>query len=299
MHVSKPPKEGSPSHKFLTDLQRVSSLLNPEVKVEMVHKKINLAHDTLAWEHERFSIGKLSAFTLSHYDTPFHAERSSMLDVKVDEDVVLRNTRIVAETLACSAFGLQEEQCAANIFTAEAGYAPSKEAIRSHSGQLAARPRGTPLTLGLPEAIAGKRSTSGSGGRSKHQKSSTGNKNPTVKFLSEALRTFTHEAREISYKRDKKDPEYTFYDASVDSGNNEEAVVMTAYKVKPAVFDLVVSIGIAAYLGALYLFLQQASSAYSVLAAALSSGLSATSSPAKTNSNGVNGHSSNGKVKTH
>ena len=95
------------------------------------------------------------------------------------------NSRIVAETLACSAFGLQEEQCAANIFTAEAGYAPSKEAIRSHSGQLAARPRGTPLTLGLPEAIAGKRSTSGSGGRSKHQKSSTGNKNPTVKFLSE------------------------------------------------------------------------------------------------------------------
>ena len=120
-----------------------------------------------------------------------------------------------------------------------------------------------------------------------------------IRNLLQALRTFTHEAREISYKRDKKDPEYTFYDASVDSGNNEEAVVMTAYKVKPAVFDLVVSIGIAAYLGALYLFLQQASSAYSVLAAALSSGLSATSSPAKTNSNGVNGHSSNGKVKTH
>ena len=77
---------------------------------------------------------------------------------------------------------------------------------------------------------------------------------------------------------------------------------MTAYKVKPAVFDLVVSVGIAAYLGALYLFLQQASSAYSVLAAALGgSGLTgaAASSPAKTHSNGVNGHSSNGKVKTH
>ena len=81
---------------------------------------------------------------------------------------------------------------------------------------------------------------------------------------------------------------------------------MTAYKVKPAVFDLVVSVGIAAYLGALYLFLQQASSAYSVLAAALggsglTGGAAAASSPAKTHSNGhsSNGHSSNGKVKTH
>ena len=94
--------------------------------------------------------------------------------------------RLIAETLACTAFGLPDDHCAGNIFTAEAGYAPSKEAIRANSGQMAARPRGTPLTLGLPEGPAGKRSTTGgTGGRTKHQKGSTGNKNPTVKFLSE------------------------------------------------------------------------------------------------------------------
>ena len=93
--------------------------------------------------------------------------------------------RLIAETLACTAFGLPEDQCAGNVFTAQAGYAPSKDAIRANSGIMVARPRGTPLTLGVPEAAGGKRSTTGGGGRTKNQKGSTGNKNPTVKFLSE------------------------------------------------------------------------------------------------------------------
>ena len=86
--------------------------------------------------------------------------------------------------MACTAFGLAGDQCAGNIFTRAAGHAPSKEAIRAHSEQMAARPRGTPLTLGLPDAASasGKRSSS-AGGRASKQKGP--NKNPTVKFLSE------------------------------------------------------------------------------------------------------------------
>ena len=39
----------------------------PDVLVNMVHKKINLADDFLAWEHERYSIRRLTAMTVSHY----------------------------------------------------------------------------------------------------------------------------------------------------------------------------------------------------------------------------------------
>jgi hypothetical protein len=140
------------------------------------------------------------------------------------------------------------------------------------------RPRGTALTLGMPNAPGnvkkGSRNTNGA---------KEPEKNPTVAYLSQALRSFTHEAREISYKRDKKDPEFTFYEA--------DATIITAYKVKPAVFDLVLSIGIAAYLGVLFLVLQRTHWAYSLLTSALV----ASSKPF---TNGVNGHS-NGKSRTH
>jgi len=66
MHVSKPPKEGSPAYIFLNNLQQIaSSSFADSFNVSMVHKKINLADDMLSWEHERFSIRRLSAFTLS------------------------------------------------------------------------------------------------------------------------------------------------------------------------------------------------------------------------------------------
>lgn len=64
MHVSKPPKEGTHINNFYKILKNVAKSHGNQ-SVEGVHKKINLADVLLAWEHERFSMKRMSAFSLS------------------------------------------------------------------------------------------------------------------------------------------------------------------------------------------------------------------------------------------
>lgn len=107
MHVSKPPKDGSPASLFFKHLKQASDKF-PSVTVDGVHKKINLGEDVLAWEHERYSIRRLPAFTLSSLKGHRDAFRGTILDTRenLDMDRLVQNTRVVAEALAGQIYNL-------------------------------------------------------------------------------------------------------------------------------------------------------------------------------------------------
>ncbi|VDD76864.1 unnamed protein product [Mesocestoides corti] len=124
LHVSRIPKEGTFIHRLLSALE-VAAMLHPLTNcttsttitptVEVVHKKINLNHYDLAWEHERFALHRLPTATLSGWSSPVSYKfRNSLLDGgplngraspsrgywgSVQPEIVARNARVLAEAL--------------------------------------------------------------------------------------------------------------------------------------------------------------------------------------------------------
>jgi hypothetical protein len=96
-----------------------------------------------------------------------------------------------------------------------------------------------------------------------------------VQQLATAMQLYTQNAKQIVARRDKREPEYTFYDS--------QDAVMTAYKVKPAVFDLVLTICIAGYLGVVYLALLKSHLVYSFFLSLAASSSVAQRAKAETN----------------
>lgn len=121
MHVSKPPKDGSHISNFFKQLKQTAQRFD-NVTIEGVHKKINLADVQLAWEHERFSMKRMSAFTLSSLKSHKDAQRTTVFERSpaVALAVAQRNAKILAETLADYVYGSTRDASAdgSEIFAA-------------------------------------------------------------------------------------------------------------------------------------------------------------------------------------
>ncbi|MED6291900.1 tRNA (cytosine-5-)-methyltransferase ncl1, partial [Characodon lateralis] len=69
-----------------------------------------------------------------------------------------------------------------------------------------------------------------------------------VSTLEYHLSRYLKDVKRHYVKADKRDPEFVFYD--------QLKQTMNAYRVKPAIFDLLLALCIAAYLGMMYLAIQ-------------------------------------------
>ncbi|KAG7164336.1 Nicalin-1-like [Homarus americanus] len=127
LHVSKRPKENSPGYYFFQALEEAGAAAG--VTVEMVHRKINLQEDTQAWEHEKYSMRRLPAFTLSRLPN-------------VDITALTRNTALVATALLRHIYNTSVD----GIF--DNGLAVTKKSVKSWLDLLTSQPRSPQLLSG-------------------------------------------------------------------------------------------------------------------------------------------------------
>ncbi|XP_077989007.1 BOS complex subunit NCLN-like isoform X2 [Glandiceps talaboti] len=232
VHVSKPPKEGSVPYAVIEEIKSVASALYPSVNFTMVHKKINLADDLLAWEHERFSIKRLPAGTLSHLQSHKSLHRNTIADDRssVDVDKLCRNIKIIGEAIARYIYNINDGNQTDEVHVFTDALAVNRDFVASWLDYIVSFPRAAPLI-----------------NKDHH----------LLQTLEQGMSRYLKEVRKFTVKADKRDPEFAFYDGL--------AFTMFAYNVKPAVFDLFLAFGIAAYLALVYLAVTNFSFLYDTL----------------------------------
>ncbi|XP_073242731.1 BOS complex subunit NCLN-like [Porites lutea] len=224
LHVSKPPKEGTLAFSLVEEFKGVAEATFKEMNFTTIHKKINLAEDTLSWEHERFSLHtqRLPAGTLSHYVDPQVFGRSSIFDVRSPEsDTKLeRNIAFIAEVLARHIFNFTTKGYPRNMRIFSGSMAVDSNFVKTWMDYLGSQARAAQLLT---------------------------KDHPFFTGLEQSFSKFVKDVKRFTAKADRRDPEFVFYD--------RPDTTMFAYRVKPAVFDLFLALGIASYLGLFYLAL--------------------------------------------
>lgn len=216
MHVSKMPSETAPAGRFFARLKNASP---SNRTVEITSKKINLNAETLAWEHERFSIRRLPAFTLSRLSSHSDPMRMSLLDTPKQLSVqsLEANIRTIGEAILAHIMELPNTKC-----KHERDF--STCSVLSDGGVETQR-----IAYWIKRYASEPRPAAG------ENQQLAANLRDTVAWYT---------AGQVSVEQ------VSFVDISLYGVMDDR---LTAHRVKPAVFELLLAVVIAVYLSAVYL----------------------------------------------
>ncbi|CAF1389105.1 unnamed protein product [Adineta steineri] len=228
MHVSKPPKDTQTAgilRELLTQLTEKSA--HGPLTFEQIHKKILKTSDFVAWEHEKYSWSKLPAFTLSHFNSSKTCSHSSISDIRDDVDLtsIERNYQYISDALIRLIFNKTD----INLSIIDQNFLLSDQ--QSEYDQLTFTKQWLTFLTNYSRSPSLLTKT-----------------HPIVLALEQYAHRYLTNVIKTTIRPNKKDPEFVFFD-----GDDDQGRLLYVYRIKPAIFDLVLAIFIAAYLGIVYM----------------------------------------------
>uniref|UniRef100_A0A7E4UXY1 BOS complex subunit NCLN n=1 Tax=Panagrellus redivivus TaxID=6233 RepID=A0A7E4UXY1_PANRE len=122
----------------------LSKNMPSESDVEIVHKKIHLAADSLDWEQEMFNVREYQSVTLTHFRSHLDPARNTVLDDQVNIDTLYTNTKAIAKSFTTLIFGLDQNFCddaAEDGVECITGGEVRKERLQHYIDAVTSRPR--------------------------------------------------------------------------------------------------------------------------------------------------------------